>query len=183
MLKRVHNRHFLTYIWFSNHSDFTTAFNLVTTRRAYCSATSIVTQAWHKRDAHILERKSKKKRKKKEKNKQNRAYLWGKIAWRTAWPIYCSANVAGRPAGRAYCYGETSNLGSKMVSSLVILAPKKGVPHKISIWSPIRHSTMLERVHNRHFLTYNWFSCLELQISIQISIIFQYDPQSVMRLC
>ena len=59
VLERVHNRHFLTYIWFSNHSDFTTAFNLATTRRAYCSATSIVTQAWHKRDAHILERQSK----------------------------------------------------------------------------------------------------------------------------
>ena len=44
------------------------------------------------------------------------------------------------------------------------------IPIQISIWSPIRHATVLKSVHNRHFLTYNWFSSLQLQIPIQISI-------------
>ena len=57
------------------------------------------------------------------------------------------------------------------------------IPIQIPIWSPIRHATVLKCVHNRHFLTYNWFSSLQLQIPMQISTKFQYDPQSVIWLC
>jgi len=59
-------------MWFPSHSDFTTACNLVSTRRAYFSAMGIVTQAGR---SYTRAPKQKKQKTTRNKNKQKRAYI------------------------------------------------------------------------------------------------------------
>ena len=50
------------------------------------------------------------------------------------------------------------------------------IPIQISIWSPIRYSTVQKRAHNRHFLTYNWFSSLFANSNTNFNKISIWSP-------